>query len=167
MKLPHGDGPVSLRRIGCVPKPGVAAKAARLRNEGKPGGLLAELELLGDGQIPVVGGALEVVEQPAALADHDQKTTPGAVILLVGLKVLGQVIDTLGEQGDLHVGRTGILRVDLVVGDNFLLGLSFHTFVFRNEVRSVGRCNSRVKPFFPPLARRAHLALPPRREVVG
>ena len=45
---------------------------------------------------------------------HLQKTTAGVVILLVNLDVLSQLVDSLGENCDLYLGRTGILLVQTV-----------------------------------------------------
>ena len=53
-------------------------------------------------------GALEVVEQAAALADHHQQAAARVVVLLVRLEVLGQVGDALGQDRDLHLRRTGV-----------------------------------------------------------
>lgn len=37
--------------------------------------------------------------------------------MLVGLEVLGQVRDTLGEDSDLNLGGTGVALVGSVLGD--------------------------------------------------
>ena len=47
----------------------------------------------------------QVVEQVTALTYHLQQTTVGVMILLVGLQVLGQVTDTLGQYSNLYFGR--------------------------------------------------------------
>ena len=39
------------------------------------------------------------------------------VVVLVGLEVLGQVRDTLGEDSDLNLGGTGVTLVGSVLGD--------------------------------------------------
>src|SRR5688500_9957452 len=49
--------------------------------------------------------ALDIVEQAAALADHLQKAAAGVVVRLVGLEVLRQVGDALGQDRDLDVRR--------------------------------------------------------------
>src|SRR5579871_993314 len=56
---------------------------------------------------------LQVIEQPAPLTYHLQQPTPGVVILLVRLEVLGQLPDPLGQQRHLHLGGTGVLLVGL------------------------------------------------------
>src|SRR5688572_3915184 len=54
--------------------------------------------------------ALHIIEQAAALADHLQQTATGMVVALMGLEVLGEVGDPLGQDRDLHVRRAGIAR---------------------------------------------------------
>lgn len=110
--------------------------------------LLAQLELLRECEIAVVIRGLQVIQQPAALADHDQQAAARAVILEIGLEMAGEVIDALGEQGNLHVGGAGVLGVNLVVGDDLLLKLCFHTSsFFDNEGRTLGMCRVGVKVF--------------------
>ena len=75
--------------------------------------LLAQLELLGDGLITAHVGGLQVIQQAAALTDHQQQATAGAVILLGSLQMLGQMVDAVRKQRDLHVGRTGVLGMRL------------------------------------------------------
>ena len=38
-------------------------------------------------------------------ADHQQQTTVGVVVVAVGLQVLVQVVDAVGQQGNLHFGE--------------------------------------------------------------
>ena len=47
--------------------------------------------------------ALEVVEQTSALRDHLEQAAPRVVIFLVCLEMLGQLLDPLAEQRDLHL----------------------------------------------------------------
>jgi hypothetical protein len=43
------------------------------------------------------------------------------MVLGVGLEVLGQLGDALGEEGDLDLGRPGVALVAPVAGDRFCL----------------------------------------------
>lgn len=54
---------------------------------------------------------MEIIQQFAALSHHDEQTTAGAVILLVGLQMLGQRINALSQQRNLHVCGTSVLLV--------------------------------------------------------
>src|SRR6056297_3433509 len=51
---------------------------------------------------------LGVVKEFPALGDELQKATPGVVVLLVGLEVLGQRRDPRGQDRHLDIGRAGI-----------------------------------------------------------
>ena len=87
---------------------------------------MAQLELLGDGLVTVDVGVVEVIQQPAALTNHHQQSTTGTVVFLAVLQVLRQMVDALRQQSNLHVGRTGILLVQLELFNRF--GFGFHTF---------------------------------------
>src|SRR3990170_4177725 len=81
----------------------------------------AEAEALDDGAVALDLRLLEVVEQPAALADEQQQATTAVVVVLVRLEVLGEVADPVAEQRDLHLGRTGVAVGRGVLGDDLLL----------------------------------------------
>src|SRR5690606_11624593 len=66
-------------------------------------------------------GSLQVVEQLAAAADHLEQAAARVVVLRVGLEVIGQLDDASGEQRDLDLGRAGVFRATLVVGDDLRL----------------------------------------------
>lgn len=74
----------------------------------------------------------EVVEELSSLTDHLLHTSAGVVVLGVLLKVLGELADSLGEDGDLYLGRTGVA----FVGSKFL-----------NDVLLVFLCDHDVSPF--------------------
>jgi len=88
--------------------------------------LLAKLQLLGHGLVAVQVYRLEVIQETPPLADHHQQPTTRTVILLILLKMLGEMIDTLGEQSNLHVCRTGIALMELKITNRLCLGL--HVF---------------------------------------
>ena len=68
-------------------------------------------------------GALEVAQQPAALADQHQQAAARVVVLALRAQVLGQLVDPLGEQRDLDLGRAGVGVGAAVLADQ--LGLLF------------------------------------------
>ena len=49
------------------------------------------------------GPLLEVLEEAPALADEQQQAAARVVVVLVRLEVLGEVLDALGEEGDLDL----------------------------------------------------------------
>src|SRR4051794_30191477 len=116
--------------------------------------------------------ALQVVEQAAALTDHDQETTTAVEVLLVGLEVFGQVADALGQDGDLDFRRTGIALTGLVFLDDFLLAfgsnrhrdLRFYSRVdIRGSVRAPGGFLRLQLWPAPPACRRKRLKRQPHR----
>src|SRR5689334_314415 len=52
--------------------------------------------------------ATQIIEQLAALAHHLEQSTTRVVVLDVGLEMLGEVIDALGQDRHLHFGRSGV-----------------------------------------------------------
>ena len=47
--------------------------------------------------------ALEVIEKTSALRDHLEQTAPRMVIFLMRLEMLGQLINSLAEECNLHL----------------------------------------------------------------
>ena len=47
--------------------------------------------------------ALEIVQKTSALRDHLEQAAPRMVIFLVRFEVLGQLVDALAEQRNLHL----------------------------------------------------------------
>jgi hypothetical protein len=74
---------------------------------------VAEFELLGDRLITRQIGIVEIFQQSAALTDHFQQATAGAVVFDVLLQMFSQVIDSLGQKSDLHVSGPCVLFVQL------------------------------------------------------
>lgn len=64
---------------------------------------------------------LEVVEKRAAFGDFAKEPAASGVILLVLFEVLGEEIDLLREDRDLHMGRTGVFGVGAVLANQLLL----------------------------------------------
>jgi hypothetical protein len=72
-------------------------------SEEKKAELMAELELFGDRLIAWQIGMMEIIQQPAPLADHHQESTAGAMVLDVFLQMFGQMINALSQKSNLHV----------------------------------------------------------------
>src|SRR3954462_13912514 len=75
------------------------------------GALAAEAEFLDEGAVALEVLLLQVAEQAAALADEHEQAAARVVVLLVRPQVLGQLVDPLGEQGDLDPGVPGVLGI--------------------------------------------------------
>src|ERR1043165_9191593 len=86
-------------------------------------GLLTDVQLVGQGAVLVHVLRADVLEQLLALGDHQQQPAAAVVVLLVALEVLGQVVDALGEQGDLHGRRAGVLLGAAEILDDLRLAL--------------------------------------------
>ena len=71
----------------------------------------AQAQLADQGGIAGFVLALEIVQQLAALCDHHQQTATRMVVFLVQLEMVGEFVDTLGQQCDLNRGRTGVALV--------------------------------------------------------
>jgi len=75
--------------------------------------LAAQTERGQDLLITLVVGAGKVIEEFAAARHHAEETAARGNILLVGREVAGQVIDTTGEERDLHIGAARITVMKL------------------------------------------------------
>src|SRR5689334_20549739 len=83
--------------------------------------LLADAERVDQLAVAIEVLVLEVVEQPTALADQLEEATTRVVVLLVRLEVLGEVVEALGQERDLDLGRPGVAVVGRVLLDDVLL----------------------------------------------
>ena len=80
--------------------------------------LLANPEAADQFRIAVGVLALEIVEQTPALADQLEQAAARVMILRVNLEMLGEIVDAIAEQRDLHFRGTRIAVVSLVRADN-------------------------------------------------
>src|SRR5918992_4118750 len=87
-------------------------------------GLLAEPESLNGRAVALEILPLQVIEQAAAAADQLEQAAAAVMVLGVGLEVLGQLGDAVGEQGHLHLRGPRVGVVDTVVLDHSLSALS-------------------------------------------
>ena len=73
---------------------------------------------------------LDVGEETTTLADQHEEAATGVEVLLVGLHVLGELLDAGGQDGDLDLGGTGIVLVLAVLLDELgLLLLGDHALI--------------------------------------
>ena len=76
---------------------------------------------------------LHIIEQTAALGHELDQAAARMIVLRVGLEMLGQIGDALGQDGDLHIGRARIARLGRIFGNQFLFafGGNRHLTVIR------------------------------------
>jgi hypothetical protein len=93
--------------------------------------LAADTELLDQLKISLAVALGDVTQQAAALADHLQQATTGHVIVLIGLEMLGDLLDAFRQNCHLGASATGVVFVYLRAFDSGGLFLSCnHVQVF-------------------------------------
>jgi hypothetical protein len=107
------------RESGIEPLTGLLAKS-------KPGDCRA---------VPLDVLAGQVRQEATALSNEFEQTSPGVEVVFVSAQVIGQTVDSLGEERNLNLGRTGIIGMCAKLGDDrfFLLALQRHTCRFPSE----------------------------------
>ena len=83
--------------------------------------LAAQAETLDQGAVTLDVDLLQVVEKTTTIADHEQQTATGVVIVLVELQVLGEIGNALGEQCDLDLRGARVTLMGSVLSDDVLL----------------------------------------------
>ena len=91
--------------------------------------LLAKPESSDRRAVPLDILARKVRQQTAPLSHEFEKSSPRVEVVLVLAEVIGEPVDSLGEESNLNFGRTCIIRVRAKLGDDrlFLLALQRHT----------------------------------------
>src|ERR1700682_2604013 len=82
-------------------------------------------------------GALQIVQQPAALADQLEQPAPRVVVVGVRLEMVGEVIDPFAEDRDLDFGRPGVLLVEAVRLDHARLDACCQSVYLLNSLARV------------------------------
>jgi hypothetical protein len=67
--------------------------------------------------------AAQVIKKPTPLANHHEQTTAPVVIAFVKAKVLGQMVDSLGQQSHLHFRRPGVAFAMAELSNDLLCAL--------------------------------------------
>src|SRR5262249_13293736 len=63
----------------------------------------------------------EIAEQLATLRYELEQSTPGMIVLDVGLEVLGQIVDAFRKNGHLHLRRSSVAGLGRIGLDDFRL----------------------------------------------
>ena len=99
------------------------------------GELLSDFRLLDDRAVTLDVVLCQIVQKIAAMTDHLKKTAAAVVVLVVCLQMLVQIVDAVGQNCDLNLGRTGVAFMGLVLLDDLLLNCLFHGFhLIKNNV---------------------------------
>src|SRR6266545_550657 len=70
--------------------------------------LAPQPQLLDEGTVALEVVLLEIRQEPAAAADELQQAPPRVVVLRMGAQMLGELVDPLRQQRDLHLGRARV-----------------------------------------------------------
>ena len=62
--------------------------------------------------VPRIVGAPEIIQNLASLRHKLQQPAPRVIVFDMCLEVFRQIIDPIRQEGNLHLGRTGIVRFD-------------------------------------------------------
>ena len=92
--------------------------------------LSSQTELANDGTVTLNIVVLQIVEEVSSVTDHLLKTAAAVEVVLVSLQMLGEGRDSVGQNGDLHLGRSGVSLVGSVLLDNALFFVFQHGFYF-------------------------------------
>src|SRR5690606_11715567 len=96
-------------------------RAARRRGPARRPRSSTQPELRDQRPVALEVGALEVAQHAAALADEHQQAAARVVVLAVLFEVAGELVDPLGEQGDLDLGGAGVALAAAVLADQLAL----------------------------------------------
>ena len=88
--------------------------------------LLSEAELLNYCTVALDISLLEIAEKVSSVANQRLKTSAAVVVLMIGLEVLGESLDSVSQKSNLNLGRTGIALVSSVHLNNCLLFVFLH-----------------------------------------
>jgi hypothetical protein len=124
----NGQGPAHHPKNTGLPKGKQRLERARSRRSLR---LLAQPQTLNQAAVAIGVGALEVVQQGSALADHFEQTSAGMVILAMFLEMSGQTVNAGCQESHLHFRRAGVSGSALVICDNlgFVCGFESHVFL--------------------------------------
>ena len=88
--------------------------------------LLSQIQLSNDRTVALDVNLLQVAQKISSVTDHLLQTSAAVEVLGVSLEVGGQVSDSLGQDRDLYLGRTGVAFVSSVSCNDDLLFFFLH-----------------------------------------
>ena len=90
--------------------------------------LLSQAQFFNNGTIPCDVVFLQVTEQISSVTYHFQQTASAVMVLVIPFQMLVEIIDTLGQNGNLYLGRTGVSLMRCICLDDLLFFFSGHFF---------------------------------------
>jgi hypothetical protein len=82
---------------------------------------VTQVQAFGDAQITWAVNLSQVSQHAAALPNKLEQSTPAGLIFFVDPKMIGQLQDAAGQNGNLHFWGTGICIMAMIVRDQFCL----------------------------------------------
>src|SRR5207249_2849565 len=97
--------------------PAIAAEKMARRAARRAEGSTAQSEPADQIRVTVGVRSLEIVEQTAPQADHDEEPAPRVKVLLMRGEVVGQVADAFRQDRHLNLGRSGVVILGTIFAD--------------------------------------------------
>src|SRR5437762_706838 len=117
----HHFARIFVPRGGRMMGSGPGRDVANGEHKRPPQRLLTDAELVDDRTVTFLIGLLEVIEKATTTTDELEQTAAAVMILRVRLEVLGQVSNTVRQEGDLHLRRAGIISMRAVLRNQIRL----------------------------------------------
>jgi len=110
----HMDGrsPVRNRQLRCRAMAAASLRATERAAPAARKSSTTNTKSLDQPLVTAVFGALQIIQNLAPLRHELQQPAPRVVVFDMCFEVLRQIIDPLRQEGNLHLGRTGIARFD-------------------------------------------------------
>ena len=80
------------------------------------------------------------------MTDHLKKTTAAVIVLVVALKVFGEVSYSVGKDSDLNLGRTCVTLMSCVLLDDCQLFLCCHFRIHLSKIKYFCKIRSSKPP---------------------
>ena len=90
--------------------------------------LLSEVKLVDDRAVTLDISLLKVAKKVSSVTNHLEKSATAVMVLVIGLEMLGQIVDSVSKKRDLNLRRTGIALVSSILLNNSLLFVFHHDF---------------------------------------
>jgi hypothetical protein len=107
----------------CHATEGIQARAVRCHSDSwnRGGGLLANSQTTDQIQVALRIVGTDVVEKSSTLAHHAKQTSAACIVLLITTHMLGEVVDPLRKDGDLHRRGASVIVRGFEFPDGLLL----------------------------------------------